>query len=355
MDFSATTHAWVRMERILPYLQPEPFVVLGIASLLGWLFYRFALRSVNEERHSRLQKDFRNLIAHFLAAFAVSATFWVCLKRPDITESFGGRALPYAGLIGIIWMGIVFIKLVRFALFEYLFFLHMKVGVPVLLVNLSTLVFSLLSFGWLLARVFEIDLAPLFATSAVVSIVLGLALQETLGNLFSGVALQFDKPYEIGDWIEVQASPLKWAGRVQEITWRATVLISMGEEIITIPNRVIAQAQVSNFSSKEGPFCRVQPFRFPYGTEIEKARKILLDAAGKTAGVKRSPGPLALVRDLHESWIELRLVYLIEDYGNQYLITDSLLSECLRALQAANLPLAAPRIEVYRPGETAGA
>ena len=72
-------------------------------------------------------------------------------------------------------------------------------------------------------------------------------MQDTLGNLFAGVALQFDKPYEIGDWIEIHNSGQKWVGQIYEITWRATLLIGFVEEFITVPNRVMGQSEISNF------------------------------------------------------------------------------------------------------------
>ena len=119
---------------------------------------------------------------------------------------------------------------------------------------------------WIGAEIFNIRLTPILATSAIFSLVLGLALQDTLGNLFAGVALQFDKPYEIGDWIEIQSSGQKWIGQVYEISWRATVLIASTEESITVPNRIVAQAQIANYSTKYRPITRSQLFRLPFGT-----------------------------------------------------------------------------------------
>ena len=92
----------------------------------------------------------------------------------------------------------------------------MRAGVPVLLVNLFSLLLSAVIGFWMMTGIFEFNLAPLLATSAVFSIVLGLALQDTLGNLFAGVALQLDKPYEMGAAIEVTTSSQKWVGQVRK-------------------------------------------------------------------------------------------------------------------------------------------
>lgn len=66
------------------------------------------------------------------------------------------------------------------------------------------------------------------------SLILGLALQDTLGNLFAGVALQLDKPYEIGDWIEISPRAQVWVGQVEEISWRATTMIGLFDELLVL-------------------------------------------------------------------------------------------------------------------------
>ena len=163
----------------------------------------------------------------------------------------------------------------------------MRVAVPVLLVNLFTLLLSMVLGGWIVTDIFNVRLAPLLATSAIFSLVLGLALQDTLGNLFSGVAMQFDKPYEIGDWVEIQTGGTqKWVGQIEEISWRATVLIGFAEELITIPNRVISQSEISNFTRKGKPIIRSQVFRIAFGEDQVKVRR---GDAGRRARVRRDP------------------------------------------------------------------
>ena len=341
-----TTPTWVPIEKVTALVQPEPALVIVVLAILAVLFYRLFLRSVNPERHRLLRALQKNMAAH-LVAMVVLFTGYTALSATQAEP--GGtiqRFATYIGILTIVWGAMVFVKTSRILLFEYLFFGHMREGVPVLLVNLFTLMLSMVIGGWIISEVFSIRLAPLLATSAIFSIVLGLALQDTLGNLFAGVALQFDKPYEIGDWIEVQNGPMKWVGQVSEINWRATMLIGMTDESITIPNRVISQSQVSNFSTKIRPFCRAFVFRIPYGSDIEKVRKILLDACKDVDGIVPAPAPLTLVAECAESWITLRLVYFMEDYGNQFTIADRVGSNALQGLTRAGISLAAPRIAI---------
>jgi small-conductance mechanosensitive channel len=252
----------------------------------------------------------------------------------------------YIGLFTLFSGAITFVKACRILAFEYLFWGHMKVGVPILLVNLFTLLLTFVIVVWITSEVFSLKITPLLATSAVFSLVLGLALQDTLGNLFAGIALQFDKPYEIGDWIEIQSSGGKFIGQVNEISWRATALIGLSGENLVIPNRIAAQAEISNFSGKMRPFFRRETFRFEHETDLEQARKALLAATKNVVGIEKSGFLDTFVAEVGESWTSIRLVYSLRDYGDQFRISNQVLKNALANLKEANIKLARPKIEL---------
>ena len=305
-------NSWIPLQRIEPIIQAELlFLVLALA-LSTWVFYRLFLKGLSPDRHINLGKLFRNLLFHCANLLAFSIGFWM-LRLIDSPGNVVDRAIPYIALMALVWGCLVLTKVVRIAVFEYLFLQNMTVGVPLIVVNIVTMTFSLLLGTWVASAVFEFRLAPLLATSAVFSIVLGLALQDTLGNLMAGVAMQFDKPYEIGDWIEISNGPQKWAGQVYEISWRATMLVAMGDEWISVPNRTMAQSQVLNFSAKVRPFTRGHFFHIPYEADRKKVEKLLLEAATSTAGVARHPEPLALIMETHGSYVIYKLIYYVED------------------------------------------
>ncbi|MGK5087160.1 mechanosensitive ion channel domain-containing protein, partial [Bdellovibrionota bacterium FG-2] len=140
----------------------------------------------------------------------------------------------------------------------------------------------------------------------------------------------------------------KWPGRVQEISWRCTVLRALGDEEITVPNRAMAQAEISNFCTKAHPILRLQVFRFPYGTDTEKVRKVLVDALSGISGIQQSPAPSVAISEAAESFVVMKLFYFIDDFGTQFRITDQLLSRSLNRLDEAGIVLAAPRVQVIQ-------
>lgn len=93
--------------------------------------------------------------------------------------------------------------------------------------------------------VFDLPVSGLIATSGAVAIVLGLALQSTASDLFSGIALNIEGSYRIGDWISLEGNV---QGRVKEITWRATHIVTGTQDTVVVPNSVIAKSRITNYS-----------------------------------------------------------------------------------------------------------
>ncbi|MCK6572602.1 mechanosensitive ion channel family protein [Myxococcota bacterium] len=107
---------------------------------------------------------------------------------------------------------------------------------------LLTLLYSV-AVLFILGNVAGINVMPLLATSTVLTVVLGLALQDTLGNLFAGLSLHVERPFSLGDWIAVDGVE----GQVVEVAWRATRIRTLTRDVVSIPNAAIGRARVQNF------------------------------------------------------------------------------------------------------------
>ncbi len=196
-----------------------------------------------------------------------------------------------AGFVAIVaWMS-ASLRVARVFVFQWLFARSEREGVPVLLVDIFTVAASVVIFGVLLHAVFLIEVTSLLATSAVLSVVLGLALQDTLGQLLAGISLQLDRPFRLGDWVEVDSGTKHIGGQVLEVSWRATLLLAIGEELVTIPNKTMAQGLVFNFSGRERPFVRGYFFRVPLDADLALVKRLLTQAALETKGIRARAGP----------------------------------------------------------------
>jgi small-conductance mechanosensitive channel len=332
-------------EKIIYAARIQYALLIVILAIGSWIFYRFALKNLSRERHKIFNRLFRELWTSLLIGFLIYGTHLI-LRSYMSFMPLVEKVVPYSGMVSLLWGAGLFVKTMEIIANEYFFFKSMRAGVPLLLVNICKLILSLMIFSWILTGIFDVQISSVLATSAVLTIVLGLALQDTLGNLFAAISLQIDKPFEMDDWIEIRNGTDKISGQVKELSWRATVLQAITDETIVLPNKTIAMSQIVNFSARERPFLRSQLFRIPFECSLEKAREVLLKAADETPQILKAPRPLTLVTETHESWIVLKVVYSLTDYGNQYVIADQFYQRALALLGENDIALAGDRLNL---------
>lgn len=333
------------IERIEYFIQFEPFAVLVSAFLLAFVFYKLFLKKISAKRHANLKERFIKTLFYLCIAVSVSSIHWWMVEA-SWSDYHSLKIANYIGLIGFIIAVSVVIRLAQIYVYLYLFLANMSQGVPRLLANLFTLLFSTFVISWLASDVFGFHIATVLATSAIFTIVLGLALQDTLGNLFSGVALQIENPFVIGDWVEIHNSTEKWVGQIHEVTWRATSLVGFGDELIVIPNKTIAQSQLTIFSPTHRPARFNHLFRFKLDTPIEKARAAIFNGIKNIEGILSDPPPRVLIDEVSDSWIAMRVFYSINDYGMKYRKGDEVMEKILESIRSSRLPLASPTLRL---------
>jgi small-conductance mechanosensitive channel/CRP-like cAMP-binding protein len=191
----------------------------------------------------------------------------------------------------------------------------------------------------LLRASFGVDVAALVATSAALSIVLGFALQETLANLFAGLALMLERPFEPGDWIQMG----QLIGQVQEVSWRAVRLkLIRQEDFLIIPNSVVAKSEIVNMSQPLPIHGHAIEVSAPYAEPPDRVRMTLIEAALDVAGVLRQPAPVARVTRFDASAIVYQLVYYLDDYPRIYDLQGEVLSRCWYAFRRRGIDMPFP-------------
>lgn len=194
-----------------------------------------------------------------------------------------------------------------------------------------------------------VEVSSLLAGSALITAVIGLSLQETLGNLFAGLSIQAQRPFEVGDWITLVDSP-EPLGRVVEINWRATKVQTNDRIEVIVPNGVLAKAQIRNLS-KPLPFVR-RGIRVHAAYEFSPAhvRETLLKAVVDAPGVRTDLAPSVIVEEFDPDGASYRLRYFC-DVDEHIHSTDSVVRERIwYAFRRAgiDIPYAQRDIHVYQ-------
>lgn len=336
---------FLETQKLYQVVDFESYLFIILLGLSAYLFYKFLLKNVSAERHQNIQNHLKTLSKYDLLLSVVFAIFWSLQQSPDTGLK---TLMPYFAFASFAVGAFCFVRTCHLLVLQYLFLGSMRTGVPLLIVNIFSLVLSIILGFWTVNNIFGVHLAPLVATSAAFSIILGLALQDTLGNLFAGISLQIDHTFEIGNWVEIMNGNTLIVGQVKELSWRSTVMVGFSDELITLPNKLVASSQISNFSPESGPIMRVQTFRFPHGAQTAKITQLLGMAAAQISDVRALPAPLAYVREANENHIVVRLIYFIDDYGRQFLIGDKVITKSLEALEKNNIPTARPILHMTR-------
>jgi small-conductance mechanosensitive channel len=234
-------------------------------------------------------------------------------------------------------------------LLDYLFFdlvlrLRGKPKAPALLRQLV----GLLVFGICVAALFKtilsVSLTAVAATSAILTAVIGFALQDTLGNLFSGLALHLEKTLQVGDMVRAGES----FGIVEQLSWRAIRLRTMEGNVLWIPNSLASRERLEIFPRPGRPVARTMRVGLEYEASPAQARHALEGAARHVPGVVPYPEPVAYVKSFGDFAVSYELRYWLEDYARHLEIDSQVRERAYYRLERENLHIAYPLIRQHQ-------
>ena len=218
-----------------------------------------------------------------------------------------------------------------------------RARVPKLLIDLFRLFLVLLGTAIVLATVWKADLAGLVTALGVSSIVIGLALQDTLGSVMSGITLLFERPFSVGDWLEVGDIQ----GQVIDINWRAVRLITFEREMVIIPHKLMGNEIIRNFSRPQSLHAKRIRVGFSYKDPPNLVKHVLHSTALETEGILKNPDPHIFTISYDDSSITYEVKFFIADYSQLEEIRDRLMSRLWYAAQRNNLTIPFPTRTLY--------
>lgn len=168
----------------------------------------------------------------------------------------------------------------------------------------------------------KVDLAALFTTSTILGIVIGLALQDTLGNLFAGVALQADQPFQVGDVISLSE---RGQGVVENVSWRGVKIRTFQNKLLVISNSVLGKETIE-VAPRDNLNARLVFFSTLYAHSPANTIQTIREAVRQVENVSPKIRPLVRIRNLGESGVEFEIKYWLEDYS-KFNDTDALIRQ----------------------------
>src|SRR6266853_5744683 len=221
-------------------------------------------------------------------------------------------------------LGYLTTRFLNAALFDFVFRLRKRYEAPTLVRNIFTLLAFAILFVLLFKGVYnDYDLGALFTTSALFGVIIGLALQDTLGNFFAGISLHADRPFQVGDVIVVTQQRL--TGVVESITWRAIKVRTFQNHIVLVSNSLAAREAIE-VAPRDNLNARLIYFSTVYTDSPAKTIHVVREAVRDADNVSDKIAPIVRIRNLGDSSIEWEIKYWLDDYA-KYNDTDALVRQ----------------------------
>ncbi|MCC6673045.1 MAG: mechanosensitive ion channel [Planctomycetes bacterium] len=312
-----------------------PWLTL-VLYLGGWLVVTVALSlacaRLDTRRHplAATLRGVRNLLLP-LALLVLLATQVFAWER----EGMATKVLET-----LLWIAVIHVvlSLVKFTAFTRHEAGQYTTRFPKLLLDILRLLLVLVGACFVIAGVWDKDLGSLLTAVGVSSIVLGLALQNTLDNVMAGIAVLFERPFEVGDWIQVGTT----TGQVLEVNWRSLRVRTRARDMVIVPNSVIGKETLINFSRPTRVHGEAHVLGFSYEDPPNKVKRIVHQVALATRGVVTDPAPRVRTINYAAYTIEYQVRFFIEDYERQQEINDEFMTQVWYAAKRNGLTIPFP-------------
>jgi small-conductance mechanosensitive channel/CRP-like cAMP-binding protein len=286
-----------------------------------------------------------NIIIFLIATVVVGLATFAFLKLfgdPNAEHYFTDLwRIPWLVLLSLFLY--LSIRVLNALLFDFAFRLRRGYEAPTLLRNIFTLLTFTIFFTLTFGRIYtNVNLGAIFTTSAIFGVIIGLALQDTLGNFFAGISLHADRPFQVGDVIVVG----NHVGVVEGITWRAVKLRTFQNHVVLVSNSSAAKESIE-VSPRDNLNARLVFFSTIYTDSPAKTIHIVREAVRDADNVSEKITPIIRIRSLGDSSIDWEIKYWLDDYA-KYNDSDALVRQRVwYALRRNGLTFAFPTRTLY--------
>jgi branched-chain amino acid transport system substrate-binding protein len=194
------------------------------------------------------------------------------------------------------------------------FQLKNKHSAPRIIRNFFTFVIYLVAFIGIVAFVFEQEITKILATGGLFAMIIGFAIQMNISNLISGIAINLENPFRIGDWVKIGDAE----GKVVDITWRSTRIETAENCIFSVPNSMATESFIANFNYPDDiNWLSVTPHIDPLA-DPQRVTDILINAVLSATNISKEPKPYVIYKGITEWSSDYQVYFCIKDFANKH-------------------------------------
>ena len=191
---------------------------------------------------------------------------------------------------------------------------------------------------------FDLPLSKLWAAAGIGSLAIALAARDTFANIISGVIMLIDRPFLIGDRIELTDGTF---GDVVDIGMRSTKILSFDNTIYILPNAEISNQRITNHCYPDYKIKIRHNIGVAYGSDLEKVKEIINDILNKHPDVLNNPTWGIYFMNFGDSSLDLLVIYWVNNYRNKLSITDEINMEIKKRFEEENIEIPFPQRELH--------
>ncbi|NCC23971.1 MAG: mechanosensitive ion channel [Deltaproteobacteria bacterium] len=261
------------------------------------------------------------------------------LVLPKLKNELLGKAIFILEL-GALWM------LVRQFIDGFYVDVYLKVikgrQVNHILVDLFKFLFLLAVAVWGIKEIFDINPGSILTSSAILTAVIGFAMQDTIGSLISGLLIQMEKPFDLGEWISVAGRE----GKVVEVTWRYTKIETISRDYILVPNNSISRDTLINFNRPMREVRREIRISADLSTPPVKVKSAIAEVLDKSPAVLKDPRPIIRLTGFFDYRAEYLVMFYVRQFDHARRAIDELNTSIWYQFQSQGIVIPLPRQEV---------
>jgi MscS family membrane protein len=216
--------------------------------------------------------------------------------------------------------------------------------------SLASLTHSFLKVIWIVLvflyvlHLWGIQIGPFLAGLGIGGIAIAFALQESLSNIFGGISIILDKTVKKGDIIYLDAET---RGEILDVGIRSTKINTFDNEVVIVPNSIVANSKVQNIGQPEPKSRVVVPFGVAYGSDVNKVKKIVMTEIKKIKHFVNEPEPVIRFLEMADSSLNFKVFFYVDSFENRYSALDEANTRIYNALNKAGVSIPFPQMDVH--------
>jgi small-conductance mechanosensitive channel/CRP-like cAMP-binding protein len=286
---------------------------------------------------------FRQAAPQLLLLFLVSTVIAMSDSQWLRKLFYSPRVMFFLWLLFWFFLLVLAVRVLAYFVFDFLVRKNQEVRYPKLAKDVAVFVLYIAGVLLILRFYLNYQLKELAVSSAVLTVVVGFALQDILGNLFSGIILNFEDSFKIGDWVCIGDHE----GRVEQFGWRSFKIRTIDRELIVIPNQAASKAEVVIYGAGRQPVALRIPFGAGYHDSPDRVSAAVLQALETAPDIRREPPPAVQLMDFGDFSLNYQVKFWIDDYSLHNIIASDVRRRIWYAFKRQGVEIPFPKRDVY--------